>query len=115
MRVRKMLKEARSLISDPIHWTRGGWARAEDGVACFPQDEKACSFCLEGALRLAGTRYSPEERADAVDILHHAIDGQPGGSLRSSIPGFNDNDNTKHRDVLEALNLAIDIAGQEGI
>lgn len=40
----------RSLLADEKHWTKGAWAREEDGAECSHSAPNAVCWCLGGAL-----------------------------------------------------------------
>lgn len=50
MNSKKLLQEARDLITDPSRWTTHWLARDDAGVPCDPVGEEATCFCAIGAL-----------------------------------------------------------------
>lgn len=42
--------KAHELLSDATKWTKGAFARRDDGGACNPADDAACQWCLTGAI-----------------------------------------------------------------
>lgn len=51
MSVLTTLTEARRLIEDPSHWTRGAAARTASDMPVRTSDRKAVSFCAVGTLQ----------------------------------------------------------------
>lgn len=47
----QLLREARDLIADRLHWTRGTYARNIDGKPVNAHDPEACRFCAVGAVQ----------------------------------------------------------------
>lgn len=45
-----VLQQTRDLLSDPGRWTRGSFARDADLSTVSVNDDRACAWCLQGAL-----------------------------------------------------------------
>ena len=50
--VGRVLDRAADIIEEN-GWCQGELARTLDGEGCFPNDPRAASFCIEGAVKLA--------------------------------------------------------------
>lgn len=50
----EIIAAARELISDPKRWTRGAYARNEQGAACGARNPAAVCWCASGALIKCG-------------------------------------------------------------
>lgn len=46
----QILRAARALIADPLHWTTASMARDERGVPTYPRSRHAVCWCALGAL-----------------------------------------------------------------
>lgn len=90
----------KELLSDESKWTIKTYARDKDGNLVAPESEKACKFCLSGAIR----RCYGDNQVEARSKLHiaiHEITGQ-----HSSLPRFNDrSDFQTIRQVLELADV----------
>mgnify|MGYP006052886053 CR=1 FL=1 len=86
-----LFMKAWQLIEDPKHWTRGTYARADDGREVHYSSGKATSWCTIGACRKL---YPFEERHALYDKLRLHI---PDGSI------INWNDTSDHDTVLAKL------------
>lgn len=49
----EVLKRTRVILSDPKAWTQDFFARDKHGRECSPNSERACQWCLFGAVRRA--------------------------------------------------------------
>jgi len=62
--------KVKQLLTSEKKWTKGFYAKDKDGAAIGVQNEKACSFCLDGALSRCygpdGTYHKIRLRADEV-------------------------------------------------
>ncbi len=54
----QVLKGALVVLDNEEAWTKGKFARDEDGETCSPISPKACKFCLLGAMRKAANNDS---------------------------------------------------------
>lgn len=106
--VTRILQEARELILDPKHWTRGQFARRtkRSGPASV-MDPKATCFCAVGATMRASGGSAQES---ALDYLRRAIK-ETGGEARGRITVFNDRPGRKvHTEVIAAFDEAIKLS-----
>lgn len=101
MTPKECLQKARELITEPLAWTQGFFARDKNGWKRMPMDAEACSFCGLGAvIRAAGNDCDLRFRAE--QFLYAAA----GAGV--SISWFND---TKtHAEVLDLFDRAIEAA-----
>lgn len=97
---REVLVEARGLIEKG--WARGAFARYRNGKRTGSMDERACFFCVEGAICRAafGTVYA---RREAMRAMQDATG-------RCDLFRWNDAQSTK-APVLAAFDRAIEEAG----
>jgi hypothetical protein len=95
------LKAARALLTDPAKWTRGAFARNEDGCSVPPGSDNAVAWCAEGAL-LRCTFYTKE----AFGFLAMS------GPERFGIPDYNDDLET-HAELLAWFDRAILLAEKD--
>ena len=112
---KNVLIEVRRLIAHQENWHKGSDAKnAEGEVVCF-DDKRACSFCLHGAsyrawFNLTGERlYNNDTDSERSPIYKQAV-----LTIREHLPKnlysyihFNDRDDTKHKEVLAVLDMAI--------
>lgn len=105
-----ILRKTRELLSEPVRWTRGAYARDASG-ADVPYDEQAATcWCLSGAVDLAGQGQSIAA-ARARDYIRVAIDSDDDSMV--TIPTFNDDPGRTHADVLAAIDRAIALASED--
>lgn len=97
-----LLTAARNLLADPEHWTKGSSARTPRGTRVPMFHPQATRFCSLGALERCGGNL------EACGLLTMAAQTLTGRDV--SIVGFNDNRHTKHDDVLQMFDLAIQFA-----
>ena len=95
------LIEIRKLIDSPDRWMKHGYCRDVHGNLVDPWTKEAHSFCLSGAMRRV-VRGDPEHRHA---IRQHIIAANRGFD---NIITFNDSGNTRHEDVMTALDNAIE-------
>lgn len=102
---KQILKDARQLLADPKHWSKGAYARTQYGLLSIAvSSPKAACFCLIGAIkRVGGTEQSDEVYCLAsiiapTVVLPNAVD----------VIDFNDATSTTHADVLALLDKAIE-------
>jgi hypothetical protein len=110
----EVLRAARETLADPARWERGGYAFDGERRWCGVHDERACRFCLVGAMmRAAGPGgWEVVERAALLLMNRASKDGMPYRLGTAMAIQFNDQQLTKHADVLSALDAAIDRAGE---
>lgn len=104
MSPREVLEAARERIADPIRHTRRVAARTAGGTPCAAKSERACSWCVLGAI--ASVEGSTEAKVAAEVFLHRAL---PAGFC--AIDAFNDA--AEHADIIAAFDRAIDLARAE--
>jgi hypothetical protein len=131
---RKLTEQTIALLKKPGAWTKGANARTSEGTVCFPHQDIACQFCLQGALHRSAIiqRYklaSGEGWVDGKDsserfheifttvsvaevLLRTAFQEvmeQRGNHPDSSYPYFNDTLAQSVDEVLELLSAMRDI------
>ena|SRR5262249_42290556 len=67
----KVLSDAYALLSSPMRWTWGAWARDSTGERCSPLAPQACQWCAWGALQksafaLIGDKDASRKIADRI-------------------------------------------------
>ena len=103
---KKILVEAKSILSDPQHWTKGSWARDRSGNICNEKSPDAFCFCLFGAVTRAGYNLNLYGyRGYVRDTFENAVGQQ--------FITFNDNPDTTFEMIHEALDKAIAACGDE--
>lgn len=109
-RLRELLEDTRTLISDPERWTQGSFAVNRVGETVNPDAPVACRWCLMGAVVACQQR--PEDFTGAVQVLTASLpsnfrDAFPGGpSVRPTLIRYNDQ--REHADVIALLDEAIE-------
>lgn len=105
----RILENARALISEPEHWTRGTMARVGvRGRHVDSKDADATCFCALGALRRAAS--SGSEFEEVRYLLGRAI-GSLGAGKRIAL--YNDRKGCKtkrHAEILAAFDAAIKLS-----
>ena len=111
MKVSELLEEAKALIEDPIHWTKGTYARRVDGASTHYTQPDACTFCAEGALRhVVFTRKDRDDLPDSNYWKAEEILDREAMHMNSSVGcaiTLNDRDDTTHATVMELYDRAI--------
>ncbi|NLS03587.1 hypothetical protein HGP14_09475 [Rhizobium sp. P32RR-XVIII] len=94
-----VLKDALAMISAPHKWAKGAIAFDRHGNQVKPLDEKACRFCMVGAIQ----RLQPnaDDYGQAIMILRKACGSQ-------SI--FEFNDQCGHKAMTKVMRRAISYA-----
>lgn len=80
----------KELLNKRERWTRGAFARDIEGIRCEPEDQKAQSFCLYGALQKCYPIF--EERRILLIEVRALING--------SIIEWNDDVTRTYEDVI---------------
>ncbi len=127
---RKILREARILITPFGNWTQQTEARDYRGTSVRVTDKSASTFCAVGAVNyviyvLHGDEFTPEERRglarDVGNVLNATgtDDGEVYTTTKKrkgrSIVDFNDSNGTvtadqRHKTVLEVFDAALETA-----
>lgn len=108
-RARQILRNARDLIQDEMHWTQGHYYENNDGVKCGP--DEAFAYCALGAIdaaagELDGARYQIQ---DAVGLLARAVNNKTDWlCIEDQVTDWNDDFERKHSEVIDAFDEAID-------
>lgn len=115
----EVLVRAKARIQNPEHWTKGRYARDEEGEMAQVTDTQAVCFCGLGAVHrssfeLFGPPGNPQwyidghKRHTAADDEALIVLGEVAHRRGfSTFPQFNDNDATTHDDVMRAFDEAI--------
>lgn len=102
-----LLRRARAQISNPDHWTKG--TRYRNRYGDHSSKHHAHSCCIIGALQIDCP--PQDEFSGAVRAIKRALDERGVRTDHSlAIANFNDSANTKHSDVLQVLDRAIELA-----
>ena len=85
----RIIEGALKIISDPKRHTKRNLAEAADGTMCSPCDDKAVTFCAEGALMRGaydldeyGARHDAYYAVRAVDSDYVNVNDGPDGRRR---------------------------------
>lgn len=100
-----ILREARSLIENPEHWTQRSNARNKNGDVVGPKSTAATCWCINGAVqKVSGNAIVLYTKS--VNLLSDAARGLFGTTV-----GFTTiNDEREHEDVLRLIDKAIELA-----
>lgn len=118
MKISQLLTDAKQLIVDPSHWTKGEYARNKEGFKVADSSDHACQYCAVGSLWrasgfLRGEPDSDPVKGDLVDracsVLLEAIGKKKGLSVWNDLP------ETTHQDVINAFDKAIYLALEKEI
>lgn len=103
-RARRILTEARKLISNQKRWCRHALAKDSHGFTTSPQDIGAAQFCAMGAVEHVAHR----RRATlAKSIAKRALDKAARSEFPvSDVIDVNDRDSFTHKDVLKVFSIA---------
>jgi hypothetical protein len=96
-----VIRRAREIISDPVKWTQGSFARDKYGNTIEPISPYACRWCALGAIARAAKDLDvrPGDGAAAVDRLYDISDG-----MRTVV---SINDNAGHAAILALFDKAL--------
>lgn len=94
----KDLKAIRWLLNDKSSWTKRAAARDKHSHPCDPNSEKATRWCLVGA-----HQYIIRNDNFRTDNISRTLHRLTKGNV-----SFNDSPLTKHQDVLDMLDKAIE-------
>lgn len=103
--VRDILSAALTLLSDKSRWTQGVYARDNKNQSCYLANERACCWCLEGAIWKAAldNPYSTLDlRLEAIYSARQVAQEKHGAGC------FWVNDVQGYEAALEVLKLAIE-------
>ncbi len=105
----EILTEARAILSDPKHWTKGTLARAANEREDVREDySNAVCFCALGAIDYAVTKVMGTTAYESSAVFSAACDAFERGLPEfTSIPAFNDDPKTTHADVLAGFDKAL--------
>ena len=115
IKVLKVLKGARDVLSDPERWTQGALARTASNRPVDVDDHEATCFCLFGAIAHVGiglARSSDPTATDiagsfvAADVVFDAI-REMENYTELSVVSWNDNPDRNHAEVVQLLDTAI--------
>lgn len=113
MRASELLQAARDKISNPYNWARYDYALDENDKVVLPRAENACKWCSLGSIAaVSDPEFTPSSfklGEEAREFLREAIRQYTNGLLESPI-SFNDSRSTKHPEVLQVFDMAIEKA-----
>lgn len=87
------------------HWTKGAYARANDGVTVPSTSTAACSWCMVGAIQ--SVCYGQDEPTTAEGIIRLIADKKDYYASKSKITSYNDRLATTNQDVLAWIDRTI--------
>lgn len=94
----------REFLSDPKRWTKAAYARDANGRPVRSGDKTAMCFCLNGAINQCFVG-DPQGNQAAWDKVFAVVMAK-GDPAITSVCGFNDHPDTKHKDILAVLDEA---------
>lgn len=100
MNLKTALKKLDELFSSPTKWTQHTFARDKFGFSIEETNPQAKCFCLTGGLE----RISEGDGVLGLDMRSALIDWLP--SPHYNLVEFNDNDETKFRDIKKLIEKA---------
>jgi hypothetical protein len=105
--IKIILTEARSVLSEEARWTTDYFARDANGCPVGSSSDDAVCFCVLGAIsRAAYNRdFSTVEKNEAVNFMTDVVQDDFGFH---EVADFNDNERTKHEDVLKLFDKALE-------
>ena len=104
---KQILEEARALIADPQHWTRGCMARGMDGEEVGLTGNYAVCWCSLGAINRVGVITLPDGSLQYDAAFHQAYGRLSAVIGDSSIADFNDTHS--HAEVLAVFDKALQL------
>lgn len=102
----EVLKRGRDILEKHQRWTKGAYARNNQGWEVDTVDEGACRFCTVGALYAAVGVSADDDPPQHVGKAMNYL-GDVMGRNGYGIPDVNDEATTKHKHVLMSFDLAI--------
>ena len=109
MKPSELLTKAKALIADPKHWTQGWYAHNADGFDVGSCKPEAVCWCSVGAIeKVTHEEGVTDTRFKATQYLAQ-VSAKCG---YSGIPDFNDN--SSHKMVMKAWDMAIKLAKEDG-
>ncbi|WP_024517009.1 hypothetical protein [Bradyrhizobium sp. Tv2a-2] len=109
MNIKQILIETRTLLADIAHWTQGTYAIDDDGEHVAPESERACAWCLLGAVdrinRLdgGGSSWGAEHAIGAASEALFGLSPMRVNDEYASMRPLAD----RHANVLKVLDRAI--------
>lgn len=110
-----VLEEVRRLLRKPKYWTKRTPARDAKGKPVTPTSNKACQFCLLGAIDLALDdligRDMPPRYFSVFFEVHKVLKQTLCRMYPDDTPEidvFNDNEKTTHKDVLRLIDETLE-------
>jgi hypothetical protein len=97
---KKLLLNARALIADPAHWTRGVLACTGNGRPVMWHDREACRWCALGAIQRAASDLLGDEK-QSMRVADEVINSWFPRNLSAV------NDTQGHAAVLELFDKAL--------
>jgi hypothetical protein len=101
-----VLRLARTLIADEAHWTRGTYARTDQGNSCDSLAEAATRWCMTGAVRKVTLDGEAGPYRQAMTFIEAVLETDEAASVAE----FNDDPVIRHCDVLALYGRAIALA-----
>lgn len=105
-RVRLVLRKMKEVIPTPHKWYKGGFAVNNQGMTENALSDKACRFCMLGAMQVANGNESLHYPVapKVIEVLRNCL---PEDRFYSSVPDFNDDSAIRHADVLAVIDRSI--------
>lgn len=105
LNTKRLLVEAKALISDEKHWTKGWFAVDAEGVNVSSYSKDACGFCMVGALTRSQRYLFGERSEEAVFVQANNLLKECSNAY--TVASFNDSPETTHAMVMEVFDKAI--------
>lgn len=123
MQANAIIRRVDQILSQPGAWTKGEFARDEEGIDCGPNDDEATCWCILGALDHAYEtdlffyQENPELFPEVVkasrailaaarELFPERLEGTKDEEM--PIPVFNDHHDTTLDDVKKVLHRALE-------
>ena len=106
-----ILIDVKKLLTDDACWVQNTLAVNSEYERVNPEDEEACAWCLQGAVEYVVhiNTMTHEHVSNTLLYIQSKL-----GLYGSSIPNFNDHDETSHNDLMIFLDKIIAEYPQRG-
>lgn len=111
----EILIGARELLASPLNWTKGYYAKTQLRDQCEAEDSRAYCFCMVGALARAAGKTTELGHEDSYQrATTPELEYLVKATGETHIPGYNDDSERTHAEVIAAFDKAIQLAQADG-